>query len=183
MELIRTMMLNVILIVFLTTLLDLLLPDGSMRSYVKMTMGFFVVLTLLQPVMQLLQPDGILQQWQITMPAVDGELMAVQGTNYEEQQRQIDQLYQDKLNEQIESLLLLSTELNQLHVDCTVEEQSLKQIQIFTAPGEQVEAARISQALSGYYGLDSGQIIVTEEPIETTKTTEQNEEAGENALE
>ena len=65
MELIRTVMLNVIAIVFFTTLLDALLPDGSMRSYLKMAMGFFVVLTFLQPVMQLLQPDGMLQQWQL----------------------------------------------------------------------------------------------------------------------
>lgn len=58
MDALRAVMLNVLVIVFLTTVLDLLLPDGTMRRYVKMTMGFFVVLTLLQPVMQLVQPEG-----------------------------------------------------------------------------------------------------------------------------
>lgn len=170
MELIRTVMLNVILIVFLTTLLDLLLPDGSLRSYVKMTMGFFVVLTLLQPVMQLIEPDGMLQQWQMTLPAITderrGDAVAVQGELYEQQQRQIDQLYQEKLNEQIRSLLLLSTELEQMQVNCTVEEQTLKEIEIVVAQDASIDTARIAAALNGYYGLASEQIVVKEEALQ-----------------
>ncbi len=57
MELVRAIMLNVIVLVFFTTILDLLLPDGTFRSYIKMAMGLFTVLTLLQPMIQLAQPD------------------------------------------------------------------------------------------------------------------------------
>ena len=90
MELIRMVMLNVIAIVFFTTFLDTLLPDGSMRSYLKMAMGFFVVLTFLQPVMQLLRPDGMLQQWQLAFPAEAMECLPVQGEQYEQQQNKVD---------------------------------------------------------------------------------------------
>ncbi len=41
METLRAMMLNILVMIFLTTLLDFLLPEGSLRGYVKMTMGFF----------------------------------------------------------------------------------------------------------------------------------------------
>ncbi len=177
MELIRTVMLNVVLIVFVTTLLDLLLPDGSMRGYVKMTMGFFVVLTLLQPVMQLVEPDGMLHQWQMTIPSVgeeiSGEAVAVQGDLYEAQQRQFDQLYQQKLNEQVKSLLLLSTDLETFQVNCTVEEQTLKQIEITAATEEQTDGERIIQALSGYYGLAAEQILIKETFIDSEGKVEQ----------
>ena len=81
METLRTVMLNILAIVFLTTLLDMLLPEGSLRSYVEMTMGFFVVLTLLQPVVRLAAPDQMLAQWQLLAPALQQtESLAVQGT-------------------------------------------------------------------------------------------------------
>lgn len=166
METIRAIMLNLIAIVFLTTLLDLLLPEGSMRGYVKMTMGFFVVLTLLQPVMQMIHPEGMLQQWQMTVPAVSEDAMAVQGNLYEEQQRKMDQLYQEKLEEQITSLLLLSTELEQFAVECDVAKQCLQQIRIRIAAEEPADYSRIAQALGGYYGLASDQILITTGEVE-----------------
>lgn len=73
METIHTVMLNILVIVFLTTVLDLLLPESAMRGYIKMAMGFFVVLTILQPVIQLAAPEAILQQWQLSVPASVGE--------------------------------------------------------------------------------------------------------------
>ena len=55
MELIRNIMLNIIILVFFTATLDYLLPEGSFRSYIKMTMGVILVLIILQPVVQILQ--------------------------------------------------------------------------------------------------------------------------------
>ncbi|MBQ5615993.1 MAG: stage III sporulation protein AF [Peptococcaceae bacterium] len=54
MEWIRTIMLNIVILVFFSVVLDFLLPEGSFRSYIKMAIGVFLVLTILQPVMQLL---------------------------------------------------------------------------------------------------------------------------------
>ncbi|MBQ2369002.1 MAG: stage III sporulation protein AF [Peptococcaceae bacterium] len=54
MEWIRTIMLNIVILVFFSAVLDFLLPEGSFRSYIKMAIGVFLVLTILQPVMQLL---------------------------------------------------------------------------------------------------------------------------------
>ena len=59
MELIRAIVLNLITFVFFAAILDFLLPDSSFRSYIKMAMGVFIVLTILQPVMQILQTNDI----------------------------------------------------------------------------------------------------------------------------
>ncbi len=160
MELIRTVMLNVIAIVFITTLLDALLPDGSMRSYLKMAMGFFIVLTFLQPVMQLLQPDGILQQWQLAFNAGTMESLPVQGELYEQQQNKVDAAFQQKIEEQIEAMLLLSSQMESIDVSCMVEGYVLQQITLTIPQGTAVEYEQIRQALSGYYGLEPEQVCI-----------------------
>lgn len=55
MEWIRTIMLNIVILVFFSAVLDFLLPEGSFRSYIKMAMGVILVLIILQPVVQILQ--------------------------------------------------------------------------------------------------------------------------------
>ena len=168
MDALRAVMLNVLVIVFLTTVLDLLLPDGTMRRYVKMTMGFFVVLTLLQPVMQLVQPEGMLQQWQLSLPTLTAEgSMPAQGDVYARQRQQMEQLYAEKLEEQVASLLLLATSLEDFTVDCTVKEQCLQQIRIGIPAGTAVDRQRPIQALSGYYGIGVGQIQIETEEAES----------------
>lgn len=159
MELIRTVMLNVIAIVFFTTLLDTLLPDGSMRSYLKMAMGFFIVLTFLQPVMQLLRPDSMLQQWQLAFTAEAMESLPVQGELYEKQNK-VDAACQQKIEEQIKALLLLSNQMESIDVSCTVEGYVLQQITLTVPQGAAVDYERIRQALSGYYGLEPEQICI-----------------------
>ncbi len=58
MEWIRVIMLNIVLLVFFAAVMDFLLPNSSFRNYIKMAMGVFIVLTILQPVMQLLQTSN-----------------------------------------------------------------------------------------------------------------------------
>ena len=62
MELIRNIMLNIIILVFFTAILDYLLPEGSFRSYIKMAMGVILVLIILQPVVQILQINEIYKE-------------------------------------------------------------------------------------------------------------------------
>ena len=59
MDWIRSIMLNIVLLVFFSAVLDFLLPEGSFRSYIKMAMGVLLVLVILQPVMQILQINDI----------------------------------------------------------------------------------------------------------------------------
>lgn len=167
METIRTVLLNLLVIVFLTTLLDLLLPEGSMRSYIKMTMGFFVVLTMLQPVLQLLHSDNMLQHWQLAVPTMTEQTaLQVQGEAYAEQQARLEQLYTEKMNRQITSLLLMMTELSQIRVESQVEQQQLQRILVWVPRDEAVDIARLQQALSGYYGLAAEQVVIQKEGAE-----------------
>ena len=55
METIRTMLLNLLLIVFLTMLLDLLLPEGDSRRYADLGAGLCMLLCMLRTVFSLLR--------------------------------------------------------------------------------------------------------------------------------
>ncbi|MCD1260680.1 stage III sporulation protein AF [Paenibacillus athensensis] len=46
---------NIVLVIMLATFVDMLLPSSAMQRYVKTVMSLFILLTLLSPVIQLLQ--------------------------------------------------------------------------------------------------------------------------------
>jgi len=153
---------NVLFLVFVTTLLDLLLPEGSLRGYLKMTMGFFIVLTLLQPVVQLADPQNMLQAWQLsTAHLIEDNSLQVEGMDFTQQEKALEAMYREKLCQQVQSLLLLTTDVEPQRVDCIVEDSCLQEIHLWLS-GHAVDQDRIRRALSGYYGLDARQIIFEE---------------------
>lgn len=57
MEVLKELVRNIVVIVMLTAFLDMILPSSSMRPYVKMVMGLFILVTLLNPVLNLILHD------------------------------------------------------------------------------------------------------------------------------
>ncbi len=51
MEVLKELVRNVVIIILLTTFLDMLLPSGSLRPFVKVIMGLFVLVSLLNPLL------------------------------------------------------------------------------------------------------------------------------------
>ena len=51
MEVIKELVCNVVIIILLTTFLDMLLPSGGLRPFVKVIMGLFVLVSMLNPVL------------------------------------------------------------------------------------------------------------------------------------
>lgn len=175
MEVFRTVMLNVIVLAFFTTLLDLLLPNSTFRSYIKMAMGFFVVLTLLQPILQFLQKDHIIS---IAQSMAKTEQMAIAesvasepqtdfSTFYDAQtyRRQVETQYAEQIAKQIEALLLLSNDIV-AQVQCffvdKAEQEGTRQMQVAIQIADtNATLDRIKSAVCGYYGFDPAQVEVT----------------------
>ena len=53
MDVLKELVRNIVVILMLTAFLDMILPSGVMRPYVKMTMGLFILIALLNPVLDL----------------------------------------------------------------------------------------------------------------------------------
>ncbi len=191
MEMIRTVMLNIIVLVFGATVLDLLLPDSSFRSDIKMAMGFFAVLTMLHPVVQMLQTDYSVAAAQLWTP-VEQTVLAELPTDITLQESQRDSLsqyalqaeaqYAEQTAKQAEALLQL-TDYTVEDVQCyfmpaadtTNQRQIMLHIQL--NQGDQHQQSKIQNAISGYFGLDVSQvqIEVMEEADNRDETTDKRD--------
>lgn len=152
MELVRSVMLNVIILVFFTTLLDLLLPVEGIRSYVKLAMGFITVLMLLQPVVQLLErnPREVLQN--NALPVI------VQETDYTDWYiKQVEEQYAQQTAKQVEALLSLSNYTVE-SVHCTLEPEVMLTIQLSHCTD--ADLLKVQTSMSGYFGLLPSQVQV-----------------------
>lgn len=172
MELIHTIMLNVIVLVFFAAILDLLLPAGSFRSYIKMAMGFFAVLTMLQPVLQFWQQDHVALAQQMVqagqMAVADAEYSddwQAQTNAYQEQYTaQIEAQYAAQTAQQIKSLLLLNA-YPVTDVQCgfvpVMQQETERQLQVWIQlQGDKSNSQQIQSAISGYFGLELAQVQV-----------------------
>ena len=79
-ELISDIVKNVAIIILLTTFLEMLLPNNSMQGFIKVVMGLFVMLAILNPVVGLLKADYELTAWQLaSLPEHKVETVLAQG--------------------------------------------------------------------------------------------------------
>ncbi len=56
-EILKNWVKNVAVIVIFANLIEMLLPNNSLRKYVKVIMGFFILLTILNPILSLTKLD------------------------------------------------------------------------------------------------------------------------------
>lgn len=178
MELFRAIMLNVIVLTFFTTILDLLLPDGTFRNYIKMAMGFFTVLIVLQPLVQWVEHEDLTSLRKYVAKAE--QAVMAESTVLQEQenstvisgvqsyQEQAEAQYAKQLEKQIEALLLLSNHtvqsvqcyfLDDIKNDTTNDR--IRQLQVTVQlVGDLAEVEQIQTAISGYFGLSSAQVKI-----------------------
>lgn len=167
MEAVRGLVLNVTLIILLTTLLDLLLPEGRLQPFVKLVMGLFVVISMLNPLLNFLRQGETLQAWVLEEPIVSEQwdsIMAQGKFLQENRQQEIWQQYAIKLQEQVEALLLLLEDGQQGEAAVAVDEETgaLQYIQVtFSGVRQEQLEQRLKQLLSGYYSLSEDKIEIT----------------------
>lgn len=78
MEIIKDLVRNIVVIVLLTTFLDLLLPSSSMQRFVKVVMGLFILMSLLNPVLELLSGNQEFEvfSWQQPQTVTSNSILA-----------------------------------------------------------------------------------------------------------
>ncbi|PKM85961.1 MAG: stage III sporulation protein AF [Firmicutes bacterium HGW-Firmicutes-12] len=108
MEVFKELIRDIVLIIMLTTFLDMLLPSNSMRPYLKMVMGLFILVSIINPVLNLIlnnqdlevfawQQDSVIEDFNSIKQAGE-ELTAVS-------QEQFIKNYASQIEVQMEGLL------------------------------------------------------------------------------
>ena len=113
---------NVIFIIFLTTAADLLLPGSQLKGFVRLVMGLFIIITLLEPIGRLLHSEALLGWMLPSEGYLEQESIMAQSETYENYLgEQTVAQYEIRLAQQIKGLLSLVTEIETCEVQVAVE--------------------------------------------------------------
>ncbi|MDF9407491.1 MAG: Stage III sporulation protein AF (Spore_III_AF) [Pelotomaculum sp. PtaB.Bin013] len=123
MEVIRSLIQNLVVIVILAMFLEMLLPAGDMRKYVKMVMGLLIIVAVIQAVGDLLHRDYTGDLPSLTEKKVDERLSLIMESgkkiSSEQQQKAIEQ-YKRGLANQVMALASINKEIPVVDADVVV---------------------------------------------------------------
>ncbi len=130
---------NILAIIILASFLELLLPEGSIRPFVRFAIGLFVLIAVLTPLFGYFFKDSSfqIQWWDHQMEADWVNEMAARGQ--EINQDILDQnglLLKEKLEGQINAVVLLVPGVEEVNTEAFLSQGSLAKLSFSIAPEE-----------------------------------------------
>lgn len=123
MQTLHTLVRNLVVILLLATFLEMLLPNKSMRGFVQMVMGLFVISAVLAPITTFLHTplEMEIPAWTATIPQ-DLPAIATEGQGLKLARDAVQEQYRQILVNQIKALALSSDGVKGAEVDIEFEE-------------------------------------------------------------
>ena len=173
---------QIMLIILLTTFLEMIMPSSSMQRFVKVVMGLFILLAILNPMLKLINQQQALEAfvWQ-QEDRLQFNSVLEQGERLQKVNQDLFwENYQQKLECQMESLIKLVHGVNEAEVQVKFDQtrerdhrELLGEVIVFIERNgeeggrglelikpEQLLQAEIRKLLCQYFGLKEGQINV-----------------------
>ena len=163
---------NVIFIIFLTTAADLLFPGSQLKGFVRLVMGLFIIITLLEPIGRLLHSDALLG-WMLPGEGyLEQESIMAQSETYENYlSEQTVAQYETRLAQQIKGLLSLVTEIENCEVQVAVQPAQaegalgeMEHVTLWLTTASETEQTALGEKVAGllanYYGLPEEQLDI-----------------------
>ena len=99
---------NLVILAFLSLLLELLLPKGTTKKYAKFVMGLLVLIVMINPVLQVIDEDiPVVEYFKDDSVTADTEDIIVNGQNVRSNiSETVIAEYKDDIAKQIEDMLL-----------------------------------------------------------------------------
>lgn len=184
MELLRQVVGQLLVLALLAMLLELLLPRSGLKGPVRLVIGLFLLVTLLEPALRLIKED-----WASRLQAYGGgglpqiETALLEGERLRQQAlAESESRLQEQLARQIDNIAETMTGTRVERVDVKLDtsggKAQLRELVVALNPGKldegqsvdamaqgdrkiAVETRRLTQALARLYGLDAEQIKIT----------------------
>jgi len=124
MEIIRSLVQNLIVIIILAVLLDMFLPAGSMRNFVKMVMGLLIIIAVVQAVGNLINWDYNADLPALTSTVEQGqypEILEAGKRLAEDQQQKALEEYKNSIANQVMALSRANKEISLLDVKVEIQ--------------------------------------------------------------
>ncbi|MGM0502577.1 MAG: stage III sporulation protein AF [Bacillota bacterium] len=127
---------NIILIVLFASFVEMLLPNSKFRGYIRVVIGFFVILVIMGPIMDLLNFKGseldlsIIEQQQnqnLNEIITTGKQLRIQEV------KRAQEKYKRKLAKQMEAVVKLNSDFKKAAIDVVIDENNqIKEVIIDT---------------------------------------------------
>ncbi len=124
---------NIVVIVLLTTFLDLLLPSNSMRGFVKAIMGLFILVSILNPVLNIIMgyEDFEVFAWHQDSFLADNNSILVKGERLQNVNQELFlENYGQRIEVQMKALLQLIQGVEEVKVQVALQQAKNAQHQI-----------------------------------------------------
>ncbi|SDD36276.1 stage III sporulation protein AF [Sporomusa acidovorans] len=174
---------NIIFVVLFASFLELLLPSNSMQRFVRVIIGLFIMLAILNPVIDVIESKTAANQLPVLATGFDNEAVntdILNAVNHVAEKRDLmaRDLYIRDLSKQIRATVMAIDGVKDAKVTISLEPATaslskIKNIVIYIEPGTTAEKGKIAKIAIGNASTetvqDSGNLPVT--VVEKTKKT------------
>lgn len=202
MDILRELIQTIIVIVVLAVLVEMLLPGGDMRRYVRMVMGLLIIMAVMQAATGVIHSDLMRDIPAVTAadsgaPPLDDIMAAGQGLAQEDRELAVQQ-YSEALSGQVLALARMNGDLQVVDARVTVDENSaIEEINIFFAAangdsppsGQSAGARQTDQGTDGGLGVQpvvvdikGGDVADKESPAPAVTPEQERAAAGQAAM-
>ena len=159
---------QIILIIFIATFIDLLLPSSSLERYVKLIMGLIIIVSILQPVLQLILNED---KWSKFSALITPSLAIDHYDSLEkmkENTSQLSQVQQEEIQKQFQESITtwIEQQVSQKYHVKVVSAKVTAEFRQSTPVIQKIEVEGIKVASS-----DSTGVVKPIEPVNITKET------------
>ncbi|WP_408954657.1 stage III sporulation protein AF [Natroniella sp. ANB-PHB2] len=179
MDQLREWVKNIVLVILFSNFIQMLVPSGQMKSFVKVIIGFFIILVVLNPILSLARyPQQILNLdlFSIQKPSFD-EVLEYGESLKREQDNEIRDEYEQRLGKQIESFIEFNFQIESTVKLSLDQENELEKIKIRAQKGRinpvnidlsqedkdsksDQKEKKIKELITNFYGLNLEQVEV-----------------------
>ena len=101
---------DVAVLFILISIAELIMPKGNMKKYINMIIGLLIIFTIVNPLAKLLKVDFDLSKLVFNYSKENYNSNVHQISLYEEQEKQVEKLYKEKIYKELNDLLTKETQ-------------------------------------------------------------------------
>jgi len=161
MEVVEEIVRNLLVIIVISTVLEMMLPEGSTRPFVRFAVGMFVLISILTPSLNYLYDDGTFQvsAWDDRSSQYDYQTINSGGEKIQDQIKgQGNSLLQEKLEDQIGAVAILVPGVDDVDAQIVMGDNgNPRKIELVVSSSSPAKADRI-QPVEVWAGNDDGDL-------------------------
>ncbi|TDX43554.1 stage III sporulation protein AF [Orenia marismortui] len=170
---------NIVLVILFANFIEMLLPNNKTKKDVDMIIGLFVILVILNPIINLFRfQESSLSLFNIfSYSKPPFEEIVAQGEVLREENKKVQEDYKLRISNQIAVLIKLNSDLENINIKIDLADGKLKKV-IIKAKDNRVEKVTVDlsqenssdktdeltknlkELISSFYGLDRNQVLV-----------------------